>query len=115
MAKLSSLLKRLEALHRQQNDIEHEIADVRRQIVASANTSKPRAKRSTKAEMIEVVRSTVNVLRDAGEPLPRREIASRLGIEPWAATYRLQKAIALGFVEKASTGRYRVVAEVAAL
>jgi hypothetical protein len=32
--------------------------------------------------------------------LPRREIAARLGIQPWAATYRLDRAIELKFVEK---------------
>ena len=109
MPSLPILLKKLEALHRQHVEVEHEIADVERQIVAAGKPErKPRAKRSTNAEVVEVVRATVKVLRDAGGPLPRREIASRLGISPWACSYRLGKAIEAKFVEKAGSGRYRV-------
>jgi DNA-binding Lrp family transcriptional regulator len=61
------------------------------------------------------VRETVRVLREAGTPLPRREIAARLGIQPWAATYRLDKAIELHFVEKLGGGLYRVTDVVPAL
>ena len=50
----------------------------------------------------------MRVLREAGTPLPRREIAARLGIQPWAATYRLDKAVELKFVEKLGGGLYRV-------
>lgn len=104
---LRSLLKKLQVLHRQYIDLEHEIADVERQITTAGNEPKPRAKRSTNAEIVEVIRATVKVLRDAGEPLPRREIASRLGITPWATAYRLQKAVKMKFVEKMAHGRYR--------
>jgi hypothetical protein len=38
------------------------------------------------------VRNTVRVLRETGEPLPRCEAASRLGVKPWVAGYRLDKA-----------------------
>src|SRR4051794_31735428 len=92
------LLKKLDALHRQRADMEHEIYAVERQILAAGKTErKPRAKRSTNAEVVEVVKATVKVLRDAGGALPRREIASRLGISPWAASYRLQQAIKAKF------------------
>lgn len=104
---LHVLLARLHDLHRQHAQTEVEIAAVESQILASAKPEpKPRRKRSTHAEVVEVVRATVKVLRDANEPLPRREIASRLGIAPWAATYRLKKAMELTFVEKVGT-RYR--------
>ena len=46
MANLSSLLRKLADLHRQQHDLAHEIADVEKQIVGAANAPKPR-KRST--------------------------------------------------------------------
>jgi DNA-binding Lrp family transcriptional regulator len=57
---------------------------------------------------VEVVRDTVRVLREAGTPLPRREVAARLEIQPWAASYRLDKAIELKFAEKVGGGCYRV-------
>ena len=109
MANLSSLLRKLETLHRQQHELEQEIADVEKQIVDAANEPKPHV-RSTKAELIALIREVVNVLRTAGKPLPRTEIASRLGIKPTAVSYRLQKALKMRFVERvehASTGRRR--------
>jgi hypothetical protein len=63
----------------------------------------------------EVVRDTVRVLREAGTPLPRREIAARLGVKPWIAGYRLDKAVELRFAEKLSGGRYQVTDVVPAL
>ncbi len=113
MSHLQVLLKKFETIHRQHIQIEHELAEARREIVAAG--PKPRKKRTTSAEMIELIKPTIKVLRDAGEPLPRREIASRLGIAPVAADYRLRKAVAAGFVEKLSGGRYRVSIDVPAL
>jgi len=104
---LRTLLRKLEDLYQQRADLGIEIAEVERQIVATANEPKPRAKRSTNAEMIDIVRATVKVLHDAGEPLPSSEVAARLGIKPWAAAYRLRKAISMHFVEKVAHGRYR--------
>ena len=108
MPTLHVLLHKHKELHRQYVETERELADVERQILDAGNAPRARAKRSTKAEMVEVVRATVKVLRDAGAALPRREIASRLGISPWAASYRLTKAVELKFVEKVGAGRYRV-------
>jgi hypothetical protein len=108
MSTLPSLLKELQTLHRQQVETEREIADVERQIVAAGREPRSRRKRGGKAEMVEVVRDTVNVLREAGVPLPRQEIAARLGIKASAAHYRLQRAVALKFVERVGQGRYRL-------
>lgn len=108
MPSLPALLKKLEALHRQHAQTEYEIAEVKRQIIATGKSGPSRRrKRVTPAESVEVVRATVKVLRDAGEPLPRREIAARLGLAPHAVYYRVQKAIKAGFVERVSGGRYR--------
>ncbi len=63
---------------------------------------------------LEIVREVVRVLREAATPLPRREVAVRLGIQPWAASYRLDKAVELRFVEKVG-GLYRVTDVVPAL
>jgi hypothetical protein len=95
-------------LYRQYLELEREITGVERQIKDVGNSSRkaPR-KRATKRELVETVRQAVKVLRDAGEPLPRREIATRLGITPLATSYRLKKAIALRFVERVSSGRYQ--------
>lgn len=115
MANLSSLLRKLETLHRQQHELAQEITGVEKQIVEAANEHKPRT-RSTKAELIALVRETVNVLRAAGgKPLPRTEIAARLGISPTAVSYRLQKALKMNFVERADHGFYRATATVTAI
>ena len=74
-----------------------------------------RGKRATSAGTIALINPTVKVLRDAGEPLPRREIVKRLGTVPAAADYRLRKAVAARFVEKLGCGRYRVSHAVPAL
>ena len=37
-----------------------------------------------------------------------REVAARLGIQPWVATYRLDKAVELKLVERLGGGLYRV-------
>jgi hypothetical protein len=107
MPTLPALLKKLQALHRQHVEVERDIVSVESEIVAASRAPKPRAKRATNAEIVEVVRATVKVLRDAGGPLPRREIASRLGISPSAAAYRLKLAIKGQFIESLGGGRYR--------
>jgi hypothetical protein len=95
-------------LYRQYLELEREIADVERRIRdAGSSSHKAPRKRATKRELVETVRQAVKVLRDAGEPLPRREIATRLGITPLATSYRLKKAIVLRFVERVSSGRYQ--------
>ena len=83
------------------------------EILAAGRSSirKPR-RTQTRVEAVEVVRDAVRVLREAGEPLPRREVAARLGIKPWAAGYRLDKAVELRFAEKLGGGRYQVTAVV---
>lgn len=107
---LSTLLKRYETLTREVIRLEAERADVHDQILAAGRGTFPRKARSpqTRAQAVEVVRDAVRVLRDAGEPLPRSEVATRLGIKPWAAQYRLDKAVAMKFAEKLAGGRYQV-------
>lgn len=53
------------------------------------------------------MRATVKVLRDAGSPLPRREIAARLGVSPSVAYDRLKRAVKARFVERLANGHYR--------
>jgi hypothetical protein len=120
---LPTLLKRYEALTREIAAHEAERTTVHAQILATGRGATPRAAKTpgpgrparTTAQIVEVVRETVRVLREAGAPLPRREIATRLGIQPWAATYRLDKAVELKFVEKLGGGLYRVTDVVPAL
>jgi hypothetical protein len=112
MSHLPTLLKKHETLAREMMRLEGELAAVRAEILATgrgaaSKTTRPRATK-TRAEAVEVVRETVRVLRDAGAPLPRREIAARLGLKPWVATYRLDKAVDLRFVEKVGGGLYQV-------
>lgn len=113
---LPTLLKRYEALTREIAAREAERTAVHDQILAAGRSGARRSVQApgpgrparTTAQTVEVVRDTVRVLREAGTPLPRREIAARLGIQPWAATYRLDKAVELKFVEKLGGGLYRV-------
>ena len=107
---LPVLLKRYETLTREVIRLEAERADVHDQILAAGRVSRavgPRRGQS-RAKAVEVVRDAVRVLREAGEPLPRREVAARLGIKPWSAQYRLDKAVAMKFAEKLAGGRYQV-------
>jgi hypothetical protein len=107
---LPTLLKRYEALTRDIARLEGERAAVQDQILAAGRAAAPRKARpaQTTASAVEVVRDAVRVLREAGEPLPRREVAARLGLKPWVAGYRLDKAVELRFAEKLDGGRYRV-------
>ena len=115
---LSSLLKRYEALTREIAACEAERTAVHDQILSAgrggARRSAPGPGRParTTAQTVEVVRDTVRVLREAGEPLPRREVAARLGVKPWVAGYRLDKAVELRFAEKLGSGRYQVTSVV---
>src|SRR6185436_4492656 len=119
---LPTLLKRYEALTREIAARETERTAIHDQILAGRGGARRGAKppgpgrpTRTTAQTVEVVRDTVRVLREAGAPLPRREVAARLGIQPWAATYRLDKAVELRFVEKLGGGLYRVTDVVPAL
>ncbi len=117
MSSLPTLLKNLESLHRQHIEIEHQITSARRQIIALGKSPpKSRRRRSMPPrELIELIRPLLKVLRDAGGPLPRREIAARLSLTPKAASYRLEKALKAGFIERVSGARYRAARVVPAL
>jgi len=122
---LPTLLKRYEALTREIAGLEAERTAVHDQILTAGRgagavrrsppSPGPRRPARTVAQTVEVVRDTVRVLQEAGAPLPRREVAARLGIQPWAASYRLDKAVELKFVEKVGGGLYRVADVVPAL
>ena len=117
---LTSLLKRYEALTREIAAREAERVAVHDQILSAghggtrrgAKTPGPGRPARTTAQTVEVVRDTVRVLREAGTPLPRREVAARLGVKPWIAGYRLDKAVELRFAEKLGGGRYQVTSVV---
>ena len=116
MNRLAALLDKLESLHRQRFDIEQQIADAKRNIIAASKAQpKPRAKRAPTPDTIETIRPLLKTLREAGQPLRRGQLATRLSIAPWAVAYRLKMAMAAKFVVKMPGGRYRVVAEVPAL
>jgi hypothetical protein len=114
---LPTLLKRYEGLTRELARMETERAAVHDQILAAGRAAAPRKPRParTPVQAAEVVRDTVRVLREAGAPLPRREVAARLGLKPHAAQYRLDKAVELRFVERLGGGLYRVTNVVPAI
>lgn len=107
MLTLPALLKKFEQLHRLQIETERQIADVQRQILAIGKRE-PKRQRPTKQQLVEVVRETVEALREAGGPLPRKEIAARIGISAHATAYRLKLAIQAGAVERVALGRYQL-------
>ena len=122
-AHLPTLLKRYEALTREIERLGAEHAAVHDQILAAGRGGARRSVQApgpgrparTTAQTVEVVREVVRVLREAETPLPRREVAARLGVKPWVAGYRMDKAVELKFVEKLSGGLYRVTDVVPAL
>jgi len=114
MARLTTLLEKLTGLHRQHAQIEHQIAAIEREIVTAGKPER-RRKRKTISEVGDLAMDLLKVLQGADEPLPPREIASRLGIAPAALGYRLRQAVAARFVEKIGFGRYRISSAVPTL
>lgn len=114
MSTLPVLLRKFREKYRSLVELEREVADLDRQIVAAGRPTK--SKRSSRAvgaggahgDRYEYLRPLLRILRDAAEPLPPREIASRLGVMPKVASRRLAKALKLGYVVRAGNARYRV-------
>lgn len=114
MSRIPALLSQLAVLHRQQVEIEHQIVEIERAIVTIKNESKPRRRSANLANVAELAKPLLRILTDAGEPLPRAELAARLGIEPSQVTYRLQRALEAKLIERLIGGRYRVAEAVRA-
>ena len=76
--------------------------------------AKPKTKGQISAVTREMAIPTLKAMREAGggEPVLRRDVAKRLGIGDYACTYRLQRLVALGYVERVDSMRYRVAKEV---
>jgi DNA-binding MarR family transcriptional regulator len=108
MSRIPALLSQLAKLHRQHIAVEHQIAEVERAIVASKNAPKPRCKRAKPASVVELTKPLLQALTDGG-PLPRAEIAARLGLTQPQVTYRLQRALKAKLIERLGGRRYRVV------
>jgi chromatin segregation and condensation protein Rec8/ScpA/Scc1 (kleisin family) len=115
VSNLPVLLRKYKETHRRYVELEHELADLNRQILA---TDRPATKRRRPAQplaAIDEVRALLRVLREAEAPLPPREIASRLGVETVVVSRRLARARRLGYVEPAGRARYRVADAVPSL
>ena len=115
MSSLPKLLQSLKEKYRSLVALENELADLDRQIIVGARTTRPtRKKRARQAapashgERYDYLLPLLRILRDATEPLPPREIASRLGVTPTVASRRLARALKLGYVTRAGNARYRV-------
>ena len=115
MSSLPKLLEQLKVKIRNLVELERELADLDRQILVEDRSAKTTRKKRrphvappSHAERFEYLLPMLRVLRDAAEPLPPREIASRLGITPKITSQRLARAIKLGYVERAGSARYRV-------
>lgn len=113
MTNLSTLLKKSKELHRQQIDIEYQLAEIDRQILAAEAPPKTRRRNTQKEprDIGEAIRAVVRVLCESSESLAPREIASRLGIEAGLASQRLHRAVKLGLIERSGNARYRATAD----
>jgi MarR family len=113
MPLLRKLLQSLKAKYRNLVELERELADLDRQIIAGGHRpakkkGTPRAVPASHSERYDYLRPMLRAMRDAGQPLPPREIAARLNVEPKIASRRLARALKLGYVERAGNARYRV-------
>lgn len=116
MSSLPVLLRRYKEVYRQYVELEHQLADLDRQILATErSSSKPRRKNAPQLGVSDAILSVLRVLRESREPLPPREVASRLNIKSMLASQRLSRAAKLGYVERTGNARYRVVDAVPAL
>ena len=113
MTNLSTLLRKSRELLRQQIEIEYQLAELDRQILAAEAPPKTRRRGTQKEprDIGEAIRAVVRLLCESSEPLAPREIASRLGIEPSLASQRLHRAVKLGLIERTGNGRYRATAD----
>jgi hypothetical protein len=96
-------------------ELEHELADLNHQILATDRSSTRRRRPPLPIAATDTLREVLRVLREAEAPLPPREIASRLGVETVVVSRRLARARRLGYVEPASRARYRVADAVPSL
>ena len=116
MPSLPVLLRKYRDAHRQYVELERELADLDRQIVAAGRPGpKPRRRRAEPLAATDELRAILRVLREAEAPLPPREIASRLVVETVVVSRRLVRALRLGYVERAGKARYRVADAVPSL
>ena len=115
VSNLPALLRKYKETHRRYLELEHELADLNRQILATDRSSTRRRRSPLPIAATDDVREILRVLREAEAPLPPREIASRLGIETVVVSRRLARARRLGFVEPTGRARYRVADAVPSL
>ena len=115
VSNLPTLRRTYKETHRRYVELEHELADLNRQILATDRSSTRRRRSPLPIAATDEVREILRVLREAEAPLPPREIASRLGIETAVVSRRLARARRLGFVEPAGRARYRVADAVPSL
>lgn len=110
MSTLPVLLRRYKDVFRRYVEIEHELADLDRQILAANHTAPARRRRRSarQSDANDAMRTMLRVMREAKEALPPREIASRLGLRPDTTFRRLRRAIELGYVERTGSARYAV-------
>lgn len=117
MPSLPSLLKRGYAITRQIAALETARDEINRQILDAATAPRPRKPSAPIAgkPISPGVRETVKLLKDAGCPMGRKEIAEKLGIAGSAAGFRLAEGIKLGFIVKVGRGLYEVSSTVPVL
>jgi hypothetical protein len=113
---LPTLLRRYRDVHRRYVELERDLADLDRQILASGRPgARARRRAAEPTPVSDELRAVLRVLQAAEAPLPPREVASRLDITPKTASRRIARALHLGYVERAGQARYRVADAVPSL
>jgi len=113
---LPALLRRYRDVHCHYVELERELADLDRQILATGRSgARPRRRVAAPSPVSDELRAVLRVLQAAESPLPPREVASRLDVTPKTASRRLARAVHLGYVERAGQARYRVADTVPSL
>lgn len=115
MSSLLVLLRKYKDVHRRHIETERELADLDRQILAAEAPTKRRRRRAVPIEANDPIRDVLRVLRESEAPLPPREIASRLSVDPKLTRQRVSRALRLGYIEHAGNARYRISSVVPSL
>ena len=115
MSNLPALLRKYKETHRRYVELEHELADLNRQILETDRAPTRRRRPVQPIAATDELRAVLRVLQAAEAPLPPREIASRLGVETVIVSRHLARARRLGFVEQTGKARYRAATAVPSL
>lgn len=107
--KIPELVTELEDIVRNISSLETRRAAIKGQIVA-VTAPKPRTTRDITKPLSKLDLDAIDVVRKAGGPISRADIAERMGVEPTAVDVHLRRAVEYGVVFRPRHGYYECVA-----